>query len=349
MPENKLKTAVLGLNDNGRLLLEAALKANYFQLEAVADKDTQLVERIGREYNCRAYDDYRQLVIQNQLDCLLVAAGMNSCGEHLRSAIKKKFNILKWPPLARNFEEAVELVRLAEDNNVKFAITNINRFADSFVAFRQFIQQGRIEHIYLLTAECNVGGHDYPAWHNDKGLSGGGVLLRNCYGIFDEIVCNFPTPQEVYALNTSTAGDKHQRHYLTEDTSIVTMKFREDMIGNLTASKVVGPDEAYLKVFGKAQILTVNNNLVRLSKNCGEVVEDCEYGYDILVCTKRLLENFALSILSPDKNKLCSTGRENLKNMSVIESAYLSSRTSMPESPARVLQMGQAELTKIVD
>ncbi len=53
------------------------------------------------------------------------------------------------------------------------------------------------------------------------------------------------------------------------------------------------------------------------------------------------LKNFALSILSPDSNKLCSSGSENLQNMAVIESAYLSTRTGFPEGPAKVLQMAQ--------
>ena len=52
-----------------------------------------------------------------------------------------------------------------------------------------------------------------------------------------------------------------------------------------------------------------------------------------------LLKNFALSILSPKESKLCSTGRENLRNMAVIESAYLSARTGFPEEPNRILQM----------
>ncbi len=54
-----------------------------------------------------------------------------------------------------------------------------------------------------------------------------------------------------------------------------------------------------------------------------------------------LLKDFALSILLPQENKLTSSGRENLKDMAVIEAAYLSARTSMPEEPVRVLQMAQ--------
>ena len=123
MGKSKLKTAVLGLNDRTELLLEAASEIDYFQIQAVADKETKLAEKVALRYNCAAYDDYRQLIMQNQLDCLLVAAGMYSCDEYIRMAMKKKFKILKLAPPARNFEEAAEFVRLAKDEDIKFGIS----------------------------------------------------------------------------------------------------------------------------------------------------------------------------------------------------------------------------------
>ena len=352
MNEGKLKTAVLGLNDNGWLLLKAVSQIDYFQIAAVADKDTAIAESLAAEYKCAAYDDYRQLIIQNQLDCLLVAAGIHSCDEHIRTAMKKKINVLKLAPAARNFEEAAEFVRLAEDENIKFAVANVNRFAQSFLAFRQFLQQGRIEQTsgapdaikstwepFLITAVCNVADQLHPPWHTDPKLAGGGVLLHNCYGIIDQIIWNFATPQQVYSLNTNTAGDRQQRLYLTEDTAVVTMKFTDTSFGNLIASKAIGPTQQFLKLYCKDKILTVSNTLFSVSDHLGRVSEQAKYDDGQLGCMTKLLKNFALSILLPDKNKLCGSGSENLKNMAVIESAYLSARTGFPEQPGKILQM----------
>jgi predicted dehydrogenase len=362
MSEGKLKTVVLGLNDQGRLLLEAASKIDYFEIEAVADKDGTLAERVAAEYKCAAYDDYRQLItemdsrassgaastdLRGDSRCLLVAAGMYSCEKQVRTAMKKKFNILKLAPAARNFEEAAEFVLLAEDENIKFAVANPSRFARSFLDLRRFLQEGRIEQIFLITAFCNVGDQPHPAWQTDPKLAGGGVLLRNCYEIIDQIMWNFPTPQQVHSLNTSQAPDRQQRLCLTEDTAVVTMKFSDTLIGNLIASKAFGPGQKFLKLYGKDKILTVSNTQLTVSDGLGRKSEELKYDDDQLVWYTALLENFALSILSPDENKLCSSGRENLKNMAVIESAYLSARTVMPEEPGRILQMAQIEPTSI--
>ncbi len=47
MGENKLKTAVLGLNEAGRSLAEAASRVDYFQIQAVADRDINLAEKVA--------------------------------------------------------------------------------------------------------------------------------------------------------------------------------------------------------------------------------------------------------------------------------------------------------------
>lgn len=343
MNETKLKTAVLGLDSKGQFLLEAASKTDLFQILAVADKDVTLAESTAYKYKCEHYDDYRQLMMQNQFDCLFVAAGIHSCDEYIKMAMKKKTNILKIAPLARNFQEAAELVRLAEDENIKFAIANPKRFARSYLALRDFLQQGRIEQIFLITAFCTYSNEANSSWQTDPKLAGGGVLLHNCYPIIDQIIWNFAVPQQAYSLQTNTACDRQQRSYLTEDTTVVTMKFTDIYFGNLIASKVFGPEKEILQIYGKDKILTVSNTRLTISNGSGKIGEESEYDDSELTCTEKLLKNFALSILSPDNNKLCSSASDNLNDMAVIEAAYLSARTGMPEEPGRILKMAQTE------
>jgi len=348
MSEGKLKTAILGLEGEGQLLVKAASQTDYFQIQAVADRDASLAEKVAAEYKCAAYDDYRQLVIQNQLDCLLVAAGMHACDEHIRSAMKKKFNILKLAPAARNFDEAVEFVRLAEDEGVKFAIANPYRFAQSFRAFRKFLLEERLEDVFLIIAFCDVGDESRSGWRSDPKLAGGGVLLCDCYQIIDQIMWTFPIPQSVYSLNTSQAADKKQRLSLTEDTALVTMKFSDTLTGSLVAFRQAGPGakQESLSVYGKDRILTVSRSQFAVRNGLGQIIEETKYD-DEHSCIRELLKDFAMSILLPEENKLTSSGRENLKDMATIEAAYLSARTSMPEEPARVLRMSQLEMSDI--
>lgn len=345
MSKRKLKTAVLGLDDKGQLLLKAAADTDYFHIQAVADKDTTLAKKTALTYNCTPYDDYRQLIVQDHFDTLLVAAPLYTCDEYIKTAIKKKFNILKLAPPARNFEEAAQLVRLAENQNVKFAVANPSRFSQSFLAMKHLLQQKQIEKVFLITALCALKNEKIGDWQTDPKLAGGGVLLRNCYHIIDQIILNFALPQQVYSLNTNQAEDRQQRLYLTENTAIVNLKFNDTLFANLIAGRTFGPQQQLLKVYGKNKILTIETNTFTVTDSRGQNNEKSHYQDNEISSITKMLENFALSLLCPDNNKLSSTAAENLNNMAVIESAYLSARTGMPEEPARILQMAQTNPT----
>ncbi|MHC4124283.1 MAG: Gfo/Idh/MocA family protein [Planctomycetota bacterium] len=345
MSQDKLKTAIIGLNPGGKLLLQAAVKAGHFQIIAVADKDTKLTEQIAQKHNCTPFDDYRQLVIQNNLECLLVAAPIYSCDEYVKAAIKKKCNIFKLAPLARDFEEAAEIVSLARHEKVKLAVANPLRFAQSFLALRQYLQSKGLDKISLITAECPTDKNPHPAWQTDPKLSGGGVLLNSSYQLIDQILLNFPLPEQVYSLNTNLAADRQQRLYLTEDTSVLTMKFTENLFGNLLVSKLSNCKDETLKLFSQNEILTIQNSSFTIEDDSGKVIKRLEYNDTEPEQMSKSMQNFALSILSPEKNKLYSSGLENLKNMAVIESAYLSARTGMPEEPGRIIKIEHIELT----
>jgi predicted dehydrogenase len=345
MSEEKLKTGLLGLNERGQRLLETLREVEHFRIEAVADRDPVVAEKVAAEYGCEAYDDYRQLVMQNQLDCLLVAAGMHSCDEYVRAAMKKKFNVLKLSPGGRNFEEAAEFVRLSEAEGVKFAIAAPLRYHGSFLAMRRFLSEHGVEQVFLVRVFFNAGDEPKPAWHTDPKLAGGGVLLHNAYEMVDQVVWNFSIPQTVYALNTNQAQDKQQRLYLTEDTGVVTMKFSDRLSGSLIACRraSIGPLEWHVSVYGQDRILTVSSEGFVVSDGGGATIEEFAWEGGDGGGMREVLENFGECVAGVEGKSLSSSGRESLRTMAVIESAYLSGRTGMPEEPGRILQMAQLE------
>ncbi|HPS54687.1 MAG TPA: Gfo/Idh/MocA family oxidoreductase [Sedimentisphaerales bacterium] len=342
MSQKKLKTALIGLDDDGLNILEALLKVDSFDLLAIADKNTKLAEKIAAIHNCDSYDDYRQLIAQNQLDCLIVTGGIHRCDEYVKSAIKNNVNILKLAPAARNFEETVEFYRLAKSNKVRFTVANTYRFAKSFLMLDDFLRKGSLEQISVINALCCFADKKHPMWQTDPKLSGGGVLLHNCYGVIDEILKNTTLPQQVYAVSTNYAPDRKQRLLLTEDVVSMTMKFGNTVFANIVADKNTG-EKIQLKIHSKDRIVTVTNSQFSIADKLSRTIEKVIYNDTELSRTVDMLNAFALSILSPQKNKFPNDISQDLKNMAVIEAAYLSARTSMPEQPERIMQMSQLE------
>jgi predicted dehydrogenase len=341
MASESLTTAVLGLNDRGRGLLKAAAATGCFQIRAVADQDQPKAEKAAAEYGCEAYGDYRQLIVQNQFDCLLVAADIHTCAEYLKAALRKKFHVLKLAPPARTFGEWLELVQIAQNENVRLAVANPARFHRGYSTAHDLMARAVVEHVSLVTASCRIGAADRPAWRSDPKLSGGGVLLHECYPLVDQILWNFPLPQQVYALMTNRAPDKQQRLYLAEDTAVVCMRFADDLLVNLVAARHdgTGPETVCLEIHGKEARLTVTGREVLLEMQAEHNRQTWPGEENEQAVLERLLTSFARSLQAPDEHPLASSGAENLRTMAVLEAAYLSARTGFPEEPARILQL----------
>jgi predicted dehydrogenase len=304
------------------------------------------VSKIASKYKCSYYDDYRQMIIQDKYDCVISAAPLHNCIEHLKSALKRGFNVLKTAPLGRNFEEAMTLYSLAESNNVKFAVINPYRFAQSFTNFSRVL--AKKDKIFLINGSCfreNKAGK--KSWVSDRHLAGGGVVLYDCYQIIDQLVLNFGLPEQVYSLKTNKAPDRKQRYYLTEDTALLTMKFSDTRFAHITASnrpEAAASETEIIKVHADKEIFAATPNSFTVSKGDGTVIEHNTYKDKNTEWVSEFLNNFALSIISPDQHKLISSAAENLKNMALIESAYLSASTAMPEQPEKMLQLSEFQV-----
>jgi predicted dehydrogenase len=341
MENNMLKTGILGLGEKANLLIEAAGNTGFYDIIAVADHNTKLLQTAATSIQCKVYDDFRQLIMQNELDCLLVAADIHSCDEHLRSAIKKKINILKLAPPARNFEEAAKFAQLAEQNDIVFVVANIQRYRKSYIAARQLILEKHIESIFVIDVLCSIAECQYPAWTSDPKIAGGGVLLYDCYDLIDTLGWILPLPQQVYALKSSQAQDKQQRLYRTEDTAIVSIKFNDSLIGNIIATRQnkSNPQVKKITFFSKLGKITVSENQLSIltspeQKERKRRFKDNDSEAMLTICTK-----FAQTLLDPAEYAPQSTIAENLDNIAFLEATYLSTRTGFPEEPAKIKEM----------
>lgn len=345
MEQEKLKTAVVGLNQAGIDVLEIINNNQYFEITAVADNDGELAEKVARNYDCNGFHDYRQLIIQNKLDVIIATDPVHVCGELIRSAMVKQCHIIKFAPPELDFEQTLELYRLSEKNDVKFFTANPCRFSEGFKKLRNFVQTEGAENFHLISAECRIDGQvDLPhnRWLTDPSIAGGGAVLHNAYGILDQITLNFKIPEKVYSLNINNAPDKQQRLLKTEDAAIITMHFTDTQMATLTASRTFGPYQESIQLHLKDRFVTASTNSFVLSDNDGQIIDELHYDSDRQQWTEEMFEDFALSILEPNKHNASADPKNDLLTMAVIQASYLSAKTSMPEEPARIMDIAGA-------
>lgn len=338
-----LKTACLGLNLQARRVLEYAGRSKFFRIIALAEADSTLVQEKSRQYNCTAFDDYRQLVVQNQLDVLIVALPLSECAEYVHLAIAKKCNILKLAPTASDFEEAAELIQLAYENGVKYVTACPSRFAQPFKAIKNYLTEVGVEKFYFINAFCNRRQGVFATQPAVKS-PGPGVLLNECFEIIDAIVLNFSLPQQLYALLANQGPDKKQRQYLPEEFAAINMHFAGGLVANFVMGSSVGAEAWSLTVHGRESSIVAGPNKFRIYDNNDHLLQN--YRFSGAEPEVELLNNFAQSIIYPDEHRLRYGPSADLATMAFIDSAYLSAKTATPESPRKIFEISK---NRIID
>lgn len=354
MSAERLRTGILGLGRRAQDLIDALAEVDRFEVCSVADRDLKHAQGIATRFGCPCFDDYRQFIIQNDFDCLMVAAGLHSCLEYVRLALKKGVSILKLPPMARTFEEATELVNLAASRNLRYDVATALRYSESYPSFYDGLQQQPLEKPFLIRVSCEVGmlppgteegrplhpDHEL-AWVTDQSLAGGGVLLQDAYMLMDQVIRTFGLPQQVYALCSSQASDKQQLHHLTEDSALVAMRYGERLAGEVVAVRYWDDrdSQSNVQVLGRDRVVSVDPEQLTTCDSQGTCLERTQFTYDSIETLRLLLDSYAESLQSPKAHPFRCEASSQLEVMAVMEAAYLSFRTGSPESPGRILEM----------
>ncbi|NCS88242.1 MAG: dehydrogenase [Ignavibacteria bacterium CG2_30_36_16] len=121
------------------------------------------------------YNSYEEF-LSSDIDCVYVSSSNNNHFEQVIKAAKAGKHILCEKPLALTSAQALEMVKVCEDNNVQLAVNYVHRFHPLVVKAKEIIKSRMIGKLVNINLSFNV---DYPPGGNfrfTKSLSGGGAL-----------------------------------------------------------------------------------------------------------------------------------------------------------------------------
>lgn len=355
-----VRVGIIGVGGYGAGVLRELGRNEIFRVCAIADRDRELAEELGREYDAHAYDDFRSLMVEEALDVVFLALPTFLCGECISAAAKKGIHVFKEAPLARSVPEGVQWVKLMEKAGLRFHVSAQKRFGPGYLEGHRLLAEGVIGEVFLARGESFVNYEGDFSWRGDPVLAGGGVLQEMTYHMIDQITWNMGAPERVYALHSNRcnkratvraqlhSGREHRGDdghgesgdaartrpsppYRTEDTVTLTMKFPDGGVGNVLSSWMSGPERERLTIHGTEGTMEVATNLMRITDPAGKVQVEETYEVDETWLLAQQIRHFADSLVDEEIEPV-STGREHLLNVAVIESAYLSARTQMPET-----------------
>jgi len=345
-----LKAALIGLGSAGSQLLEALLQSDRIELLGVADRDPARAERIGGKVKLPYYNDDRSLLAQTRPQAVFVSAPPMIMPELLAACVERGIHVWKQPPLARNLAEGVQMVRLMDSAGLKLAVGTQRRFSPGYSRACRLLSQ--LGAVYLARAQYMFNWGPLLGWRGDKSSAGGGALLELGYHLIDLLVWMLGLPEEVYGVvasghrpeQTGPQGEDLPA-YDTDDTASAVLRYPRGCAADVVVTRRSGPFDERLWLHSRRGSIEADPHSCALRDPDGNLLERDEVDPSCCEALLRQAEAFAAAVRSGAKKYECSA-RENLLNLAVIEAIYLSSRTSQPESPLRLLQTHELDAAK---
>ena len=252
----KMRIGVVGTGSMGRNHLRVVNSLPQFRLSCAADIDEENLFAACEPYSLERYKDYRRMV--NEVDAVVVSTPTISHYEIAAYFLENKKHVMVEKPITTTLEQADQLIRLAEENQVTLAVGFPERFnpavqyVQSLVKQPLFIEVQRLGPFSPRSLDVDVIMdlmiHDLDIilqWDNT------GVKQINASGV--PIISN------------------------KIDIANVRLQFNSMLVVNITASRVSQKKTRKLRIFQKNNYISLDYKKKRvktfaLSK--GDILED---------------------------------------------------------------------------
>ncbi|MCF6185990.1 MAG: Gfo/Idh/MocA family oxidoreductase [Desulfobulbaceae bacterium] len=199
------------------------------ELSAISRRSAERKDQM-REWNCRGYEDWRQLVDDDGVEAVIgvVPPALNLA--IARACVRAGKPLLLEKPLAANLEEAGEIVSLCNKNNLPLTVGQTLRYNQVISRFRELLPE--LGDLYSFSANQRIEPSTLD-WHEQPELAGAGVSFHTAVHVFDAL--RYITGREVERV-MAISGRQHNA--ALEDLLLVLVEMEGGVKGIVDCSKV---------------------------------------------------------------------------------------------------------------
>ena len=148
VPPQSLKVGVIGLGAMGKKHARVYSELPGVELVGVADVDYQLTQSLAEKYHTVPFNNYKQLLKQ-RLDAVSIAVPTSLHKELGVEVARAAVNMLVEKPIAHTLEAAREIIKSAEENNLKLMVGHIERFNPAISVIKNAIEGAEVSLIEI--------------------------------------------------------------------------------------------------------------------------------------------------------------------------------------------------------
>ncbi len=232
-----LKIGVLGVGHLGKIHLKCIQMIDDYELVGFYDPDTENAKKISKEQQLTAFESVSELI--DACDVVDIVTPTISHFECASEAIKKSKHVFIEKPIVTSTDEALELIKLADEADVKVQVGHVERFNPAFMAAQDSINQPMFLESHRL-AEFNPRGTDVPVVLD--------LMIHDIDIVLSVVKSNI---RKVYASGVNVVSD-------TPDIANARLEFDNGAVANLTASRISLKNMRKTRFFQRDAYITVD-------------------------------------------------------------------------------------------
>lgn len=254
------------------------------ELTAVCRLGATELEQVRSRFGFRyAFEDYRRMLAETELDAVIVASPHTLHHEHARAALERGLHVLCEKPLCTRAEHAQDLVRLAEEKGLHLLVPYGWHFKPYIQQAKQLLDAGGVGRISFVLCHMAspirrlLSGSDLsdlsggqageelfgptPSTWADPEISGGGyghAQLSHATGLLFWLTGL--RPREVFARMSAPGAQ-------VDLYDAISVAFDEGVIGSVSGAGTVPESQSFqldIRIFGREGMLLLDVERERL-------------------------------------------------------------------------------------
>jgi UDP-N-acetylglucosamine 3-dehydrogenase len=240
-----LRAAIIGVGSMGRNHARVYAGMEGIELVAVSDPDMATSGKVAQMYRCRAYDDYRTMLAEEQLDLISVVVPTRFHYTVASDVIAAGVPLLIEKPIAATIAQGQALIDQAHRQGVQLTVGHVERFNPAIIALKEQLASHELGNIFQIIAR-RVG--PFPARIMDVG-----VVID--LATHDMDILNYLIGSPITRMHVELNRYLHQSH---EDMLSAVLRFQSGVIGVLDINWLTPTKIRELSVIGERGMFVAN-------------------------------------------------------------------------------------------
>jgi UDP-N-acetyl-2-amino-2-deoxyglucuronate dehydrogenase len=237
----KIRTAVVGCGKVGHTHARSLQSLPDSEFVAVCDVSADRTEAYRKEYNVKAYTDFRKMVLDEGIEMVSVCTPHPLHALFIAQAADLGVHVLTEKPLASDLQDCDRAIEACHTKRVKLGMISQRRLYPPIIRMRNAIQEGKIGKpiigFMIVMGWRSKEYYEMDNWRGKWQTEGGGVMVNQTIHQLDLLQWLLGPIDELYGY-----WDNFNHPTIeVEDTAVAVMRFKNGAVGQFFVSNSQKP------------------------------------------------------------------------------------------------------------